>query len=58
MTHKRLYLWGFIYLGMAALFIASAVHEADPSIWNAGTLLFAAVAAFDIRMAIRYFFQK
>lgn len=55
MTQKRFFLWGVVYLIMAALFIMAAINEAHPTIWNATTLLFAAVAAFDIRMAIRFF---
>ncbi|MDT2048583.1 DUF4305 domain-containing protein [Priestia aryabhattai] len=46
---------GFIYLIMGILFTYLAILSVDTTVWTLPTILFALVAAFDFRFAIRIF---
>ncbi|MET3683257.1 hypothetical protein ABID56_001348 [Alkalibacillus flavidus] len=45
----------WVYIFMGVLFVYLAIETADQTIWNAGTLLFAFIAAIDFGVAIRLF---
>ncbi|MBU3571511.1 YdiK family protein [Priestia aryabhattai] len=46
---------GFIYIIMGILFTYLAIQNAEETVWNFPTILFALVAAFDFRFAVRIF---
>ncbi|SFE90340.1 YdiK family protein [Alteribacillus iranensis] len=49
---------GFIYFGLAGLFIYLAIQNVNSSSWDGWTFFFAAVAAIDIMIGIRFFRTK
>lgn len=49
---------GLIYFGLAGLFIYLAVMNVNSSSWDGWTFFFAAVAAIDIMIGIRFFRSK
>lgn len=51
------HVWGVIYLIIGTLFIFAAIYEAKETIWNAGTIIFAGFAAFDVRTGFRFLFK-
>ncbi|MFZ4453428.1 YdiK family protein [Salibacterium aidingense] len=46
---------GMIYFGLAGLFIYLAIVNVNTESWNLWTFFFAAVAAIDIMIGIRFF---
>ncbi|WP_240377484.1 YdiK family protein [Bacillus piscicola] len=49
---------GLIYFGLAGLFIYLAVQNVNSSSWDGWAFFFAAVAAIDIMIGIRFFRMK
>ncbi|RSL30672.1 DUF4305 domain-containing protein [Salibacterium salarium] len=49
---------GIIYFGLAGLFIYLAIENVNSTSWNLWTFFFAAVAAIDIMVGIRFFRTK
>ncbi|SDI26230.1 protein of unknown function [Alteribacillus persepolensis] len=49
---------GMIYFALAALFIYLAIQNVNASSWDFWTFFFAAVAAIDIMVGIRFFKMK